>query len=193
MKRSTLILCGVVAAVTVVACQTSRAGYETAAFTAVKTDGTFEVRDYPELSVALTRMDGQQKDRDGRFMRLFRYIEGNNEGEKKIAMTTPVFMTRGDSPGMSFVLPQKVAESGAPAPKDSDVTVQKLPAQRCAVHRFTGLQSAKNEDEALAKLRSWMAEQKLEAAGEPFFAYYDPPWTPGPLRKNEVLIPVKKP
>jgi hypothetical protein len=35
-----------------------------------------------------------------------------------------------------------------------------------------------------------MQQNKLQEAGTPFSAYYDPPWTPGFLRRNEVLIPI---
>jgi hypothetical protein len=38
-----------------------------------------------------------------------------------------------------------------------------------------------------------MEGKKLVATGEPVFAYYDPPWTPGFMRRNEVMIPVASP
>ncbi len=31
-----------------------------------------------------------------------------------------------------------------------------------------------------------LKERGLEPFGEPMFAYYDPLWTPGPLRRNEI-------
>ena len=36
--------------------------------------------------------------------------------------------------------------------------------------------------------RAWLTAQKLTSVGEPFFAYYDPPWTLIPFRRNEVLL-----
>ena len=109
-----MILIGAALAVGVLtACTTSRAGYESAAYEAKMTDGSFELREYPEFSIASTKDGG---DGDQAFMRLFRYIGGANEAEQKIAMTTPVFMD--ESAGgkeMSFVLPKDVA--AAPAAK----------------------------------------------------------------------------
>jgi hypothetical protein len=35
-----------------------------------------------------------------------------------------------------------------------------------------------------------MTRQGLKDTGKAFSASYDPPWTPGPLRRNEVLVPV---
>jgi DNA gyrase inhibitor GyrI len=198
MKRFALLTgAGVGLSLLVAACSTSRAGYETAAFTVLKSEENFEVRDYPELKVVSTAMDPAKKERDDRFMRLFRYIDGNNATEQKVAMTTPVFMTgeAGTTTGparMNFVVPAEVAAAGAPAPKAEDVVLDSLPARRVAVVRFAGRSTPSLETAKLSELKAWMERQNLTATGEPFLAYYDPPWTPGPLRRNEVLVPVKK-
>ena len=205
-KRSILLGgAGLGLALLVAACATSRAGYESAAYTVVKSDSTFELRDYPELTVVATAMDSAGQDRDDRFMRLFRYIDGDNAASQKVAMTTPVFMTGGrpvdGRPGeaapaapakMHFVVPAAVAAAGAPAPKAENVALESMPARRVAVVRFAGSSNPELEKTKLAELRAWMETQGLAAAGEPFLAYYDPPWTPGPMRRNEVLVPVKK-
>lgn len=187
-------------AAAMVACASSRTGYESAAYTVLKSDQTFEVRDYPELKVVATAMDPANTERDDRFMRLFRYIDGNNASSQKIAMTTPVFMTgntsaaRGatDAPKMNFVVPAAVATSGAPAPITDDVKLESMPARRVAVVRFSGASNRSKEEEKLTALRAWMVMHDLTAEGDPILAYYDPPWTPGPLRRNEILVPVKK-
>ncbi len=65
-------------------------------------------------------------------------------------------------------------------------------AQRVAVHRFSGSHTKDSESQALEKLRVWMKQNQLKEAGAAFSAYYDPPWTPGFMRRNEVLVPVEK-
>ena len=45
-------------------------------------------------------------------------------------------------------------------------------------------------NEREAQLRQWMKQQNLVATGPVEFAGYDPPWTPGFLRRNEILIRV---
>jgi hypothetical protein len=67
-----------------------------------------------------------------------------------------------------------------------------LPASRYAELSFKGGRSAENEAKAIASLREWLAAKKFKSMGEPLFAYYDPPWTPIPLRRNEVMIPIEK-
>lgn len=166
----------------IAACATSRAGYETAPYTVVRTVGEFEIRSYPEIALVSTAREGD----DSSFMRLFRYIDGGNATQEKIAMTTPVFMVEGK---MAFVLPEGQGAQ-APAPKSEAVRLETLSAQTVAVLRFSGARSDKSEAAAVTKLRGWLREQGLQEAGRPFSAYYDPPWTPGPLRRNEVLIPI---
>jgi len=191
MKMKTLVCLGLLFFATVgfFGCAKSRAKYESAPYVTVEKDGAFEVRDYPEL--ALVRTSGKGEDADGAFMRLFRYIGGSNEGGAKIEMTTPVFMDRGDKETeMSFVLPKAVAAAGAPLPKGQGVSLSKRPAGRYAVMEFSGYRSAKREAEATAKLQAWMKAKGLKESGKPGFAYFDPPWTLGPFRRNEVLIRV---
>jgi len=43
----------------------------------------------------------------------------------------------------------------------------------------------------MARLEQWMSENELQAAGEPVWARYDPPFKPWFMRRNEILIPVK--
>jgi hypothetical protein len=126
---------------------------------------------------------------DGDFMRLVRFISGGNETGEKIAMTAPVLTQRaGAAAGMSFVVPREVAAGGVPQPKESAVAIETLPATRYAVLRFSGGRNDANEAAALEKLRAWAAARGLATEGEPAFAYYDPPWIPGFLRRNEVML-----
>ncbi len=104
-------------------------------------------------------------------------------------MTTPVLMSdEGDGRRMAFVLPAKVATAGAPQPADETVRLRELPPGRFAVVRFRGTRSAARENAMLERLQEWMRSRNLEPVGSPIFAYFDPPWTPGFLRRNEVMI-----
>ena len=54
--------------------------------------------------------------------------------------------------------------------------------------RFGGTRSAAKESEALALLKTWIAEKGLVSLESPVFGYFDPPWTPSFLRRNEVML-----
>ncbi|MCH2180929.1 MAG: heme-binding protein [Mariniblastus sp.] len=168
-----------------------RNAYESAAYSQVKADGQFEIRDYPDLQLVTTSTNMDAAGNDGSFMRLFRYISGGNETKQKVAMTTPVFMD--SSPDdtqeqMGFVLPKKVAEEGAPEPTGQGVELQVRPGGQFAVLRFAGRMGTRQRSDAEEKLRSWIEQQDLSGEGQAEFAGYDPPWIPGFLRRNEVLI-----
>jgi hypothetical protein len=168
-------------------CRTSRSGYKSAPYNVVRTDGNFELRDYPALRVVETAMkDGGS---GGSFNRLFRYITGGNDAGKKIAMTTPVFMAGGEST-MAFVMPADLGS--VPRPTDGSVTVREMPAGRFAVLRYSGARSRPQEAEHLEHLNAWAADQHLKVSAVPVFAYFDPPWTPPFLRRNEVMLRIDK-
>ena len=151
-----------------VGCQTTRSGYESAPYKVGRTDGKFELRDYPALTVVETPMTPSGKSADGSFMRLFRFITGGNEAKQKIAMTTPVFMSGNDTNRtMAFVLPAKLKAAEVPRPADGAVTVRELQGGRFAVLRFSGGRSAKRESETLALLQNWLAAQGLKASASP--------------------------
>lgn len=172
----------------------SRNAYEAAEYTVERTDTPFEIRQYPDLMVATTLMT--PKNRDGSFMRLFGYISGKNKASEEIAMTVPVFIddqTSDDARSMAFVLPRSLSESGAPAPLNADVQVDTRTGGRFAVIRFSGELNDQTRDTNEKKLRDWMAENDLESAGQTAeSAGYDPPLTPGFLKRNEVLIRILK-
>jgi len=164
----------------------ARAKYESPSYTVVQKEGSFEVRDYPELTLVSTPM--QKRGADGSFMKLFRFIQGRNDHAEKISMTTPVLMSGTESGTMSFVIPKEVAQRGTPTPSNTDLTISTKSAGRYAVYRFSGSSKPAPSEAAALKLQAWSAAQQLAVEGTPIFAYYNPPWTPGFLRRNEVLL-----
>lgn len=170
-------------------CQATRGGYESAPYTVVRTDGKFELRDYPALTVVETPMRSGDSGSGGSFNRLFQYITGGNEAKQKIAMTTPVFMAGDETNStMAFVMPAKFKFGAAPKPADRAVTVRELPAGRFAVLRFSGGRNATQERDALDRLKQWLAARQISILSPPVYAYFDPPWTPTFLRRNEVML-----
>ncbi len=170
---------------------TARSAYESAEYTILESDGQFETRKYPDLMLATTNMQFESQGDDGSFMRLFRYISGANDEEQKVEMTTPVFMESNGSgvqDQMGFVIPKKVADQRVPVPSGDGVQIRKRAGGRFAVIRFAGRMNSKTAAKAEEKLRSWIDEKGFVVEGDVETAGYDPPWTLGPLRRNEVLI-----
>lgn len=160
----------------------------------VRADEKFELRDYPPLVVAEVSNSGTRERASGAsFRRLAAYIfaQDRPEGGDRIAMTAPVLQDE-TQPGewrMRFVMPSKYTLATLP-PAPSDITLTEMPARRMAAIRFSGNGSERDLALMEARLRDWMMAQGLMPAGEAEFAFYNAPMVPGPLRRNEVLIPV---
>ncbi len=102
----------------------------------------------------------------------------------------------GASVQMGFVMPKEVADEGGPKPTGEQVEIRKRSGGRFAVVRFPGQLTSKSAKEHESKLRAWMeskgliADESIEGGGVET-AGYDPPFTPGLMRRNEVLIRLK--
>jgi len=190
-KKMTFFLLLPIALVAFWFASNSRAATETPEYKVVRADGKIEIRDYPALTVATTPMSADGM--NGGFGQLFRFITGSNESKEKIEMTAPVLIDNTtEKKTMSFIMPQATVNKGVPKPAGNAVSLSNRPATRFAVLRFPGGRNAENEKNAIAALRAWMTAQKLTVKGEPLFAYYDPPWTLIPFRRNEVMMRIEK-
>jgi DNA gyrase inhibitor GyrI len=184
-----LLVLVVVVALVVVGCQATRAGYESAPFKVLRASDNFAVRAYPALTVVETPMASGGNGANGSFNRLFRFITGSNDALQKIAMTTPVFMSGdGSNATMAFVMPATLNAGDVPKPGDERVRVRELAAGRFAVLRYSGGRNATKEAESLKRLQAWMKTEGLRELSPPVYGYFDPPWTPSFLCRNEVML-----
>ena len=170
----------------------------------------YELRAYEACCVVETSYDSARGmvrgDQGGSFMRLAKFIgvmsAPANDRREKIAMTSPVFMSPEGEDGagryvMQFVLPKSKFPGGAseaPAPTSDGVVVRDLPARYMAVRRFSGRMNEDLVMEEMKKLREALrADGVLLVNGESTptqYAGYNPPWTPGPMRTNEVMVEI---
>jgi hypothetical protein len=181
---------------------------EEPAFKTVLQDGDFEIRDYPSLVVAEVTVSGGQKEAASKGFRLLAgYIFGGNKRRLSIAMTAPVAQARSSekiamtapvtqiaSAGnwiVRFTMPRAYTLDTLPEPNDPKVQLRRLPAQRVAVLRFSGLAGKGDVDAKTAELVATTKAHHLRAIGPASLAQYNPPWTLWFMRRNEVMIPVE--
>jgi len=90
-------------------------------------------------------------------------------------------------------MPAKYTLETLPRAAGDDVRLLQLPPARRATIRFSGVATdaliASNE----ATLRAWLDSRNITALSAPTYAYYNDPFTPGLLRRNEVMFDVKGP
>lgn len=154
-------------------------------------EGRFALRAYPAMMVAETVQNGQRETALGNGFRVLAdYIFARSRPGRKIAMTSPVLSSRADEGWRTrFVMPSKLGKADLPEPAPG-VALSEQPGRKMAAIRFSG-----NADDAMlaeneAALREWMAANSLEPAGDVEYAFYNSPFIPGPMRRNEILIPV---
>ncbi|MFT5434488.1 MAG: hypothetical protein ACI9OJ_005201 [Myxococcota bacterium] len=182
---------------------------ETPEFTSVEKKDAYELRRYAPTIEAQVIVSGAYRSTMGASFRLLAgYIFGKNRsadgGSQKIAMTAPVtaqqtartsaLETDDDKRSwlVTFTMPREWTMESLPRPKDSRVVLVENPGGLYVARRFAG---------KLQKPADWLAEESglrralvtagLVATGPTLTAQYNGPWVPGPMRKNEVLIPVR--
>jgi hypothetical protein len=128
------------------------------------------------------------------FRPLVNFISGNNKAKQPIAMTAPVIQesVTTDRHKVRFVMPEEMDESSTPSPADSSVSVVSVPAHLAAARKFGGSWNKEKFEKEGAKLLEEVSKAGLVPEGNLYWSRFDPPWKPGFLKHNEVLIRVKK-
>lgn len=165
---------------------------EIARYQAIETDGAFEIRDYPTLLVAeVTRSGSREEAVRAGFGPLARYIFAKERPGEKIAMTAPVTQqAAGADWTVQFIMPSGSTLATLPKPAGADVRLSERPAARRAAIRFSGWWSEELFREKDEALREWLQKRGIAVQGTPVFAYYNDPFTPGFLRRNEVIYDI---
>jgi hypothetical protein len=169
-----------------------------------------EVRDYAPLLMAEVTVAVEDFGRAGGlgFQPLADYIFGNNTARERIGMTAPVTQGRsGERIGMTapvtqsagtdgwvvgFVMPARYTAETLPQPRDPRIRVVAVPRRTLAAIRYSGRWNPLRYAEQWQVLKRELAEAGWVITGEPMTAQYDAPWVPGPLRRNEILVPVRR-
>ena len=197
----------VILVVFVSSAQAAVGGQKEPAYTVIKKEGEFEVREYEPYIMASVEVSS---DFNGAmysgFMKLFNYISGKNTNRSKIKMTAPVTeehvsvsekipMTApvtsekaGGSYIVSFIMPKGYTIDTLPVPDDKSITFRQVPAHKAAVIRFSGRMNEGLADKKIAELKAWLAKNGMEPRSGFLMAQYDPPWIPGFMRRNEIIV-----
>ena len=151
----------------------------------------FEIRRYPAFSKITVTSPGSFMPAGNRaFQPLVTFISGANDERQKIAMTAPVLQQplSDELHRVSFVLPEDIAFENIPVPRNSSIERELAPEHYSAVRAFRGGWNQERfylEGELLTRA---VRDAGLQSVGTLYWARFDPPWKPGFLKENEVLI-----
>lgn len=111
---------------------------------------------------------------------------------EKIAMTTPVTVTMSGEYAVAFIMPAAYTTDTLPIPNDPRIRFSLVPEHTAAAIRFNGYFNQAKIDRNKERLIHWLAEQGLETDGDFILAGYNPPWVPGFLARNEVMVRISE-
>lgn len=174
-------------------------------FRALTSEGDYQIRDYPAMTVAETVVEGPRKEALGEGFRILAdYIFAKSREGEKLEMTVPVLQDSGDPMASDpplfddelegawrtrFVMPDSRTKDDLPDPPVG-VQLVTVPARKVAVVTFAGMGGDRLLAEQEDRLRGWLARHGETSEAEPEYAFYNSPMIPGPLRRNEVWLPL---
>ena len=181
---------------------------ETPKYSVIKKQNEIEIRHYPAyIQAEVTIEDNQYRSAiEKGFSVLAGYIFGNNISQQKIEMTSPVQASQSEKIAMTtpvtisgesrftvaFIMPSAYTLETLPQPKDNRVRFKLIPDRSLAAIRFSGYFRQDTIEKNKQRLSRWLEEQGIETEGDFIVAGYNPPWVPGLLARNEVMIQIKK-
>lgn len=156
--------------------------------------GDIEIRHYSEYWLAecdVSTVKDLRSASNQAFNRLFSYISGDNSRGQKIAMTSPVQQIPAASGWkVSFVVPKTFSPEHIPVPSSQTIRLRKVEAGTFAALRYRGVWNNRVFEAKSAELLAGVSAAGIMPIGEVSSAVYNPPLTPPPLRRNEVLVRV---
>lgn len=165
---------------------------ETPKYAVIKTIDKVEIRKYPNLILAQTKLGSTEYKSSGNngFRTVANYIFGGNSKQQKIAMTAPVIMNMGDSASMSFVMPSEYEMDDLPKPASDQVQIRKQESKTLAVLRFGGYSDDEKIQKYAERLEEILNENNIKVIGALLYMGYNAPWDVV-NRRNEVAFEVE--
>ena len=158
----------------------------------------FEVREYQPCVIAEVRVSADYSTAASRaFSSLFGYISKGNKTSEKIAMTAPVIAMQKESSSdsdewyVSFVMPSGSTFGHLPHPNDPRVVLRELDTEMCIATSFRGRATAELSEKKISQLRSAATNENIALSDETRICRFDPPFKPGFLQYNEIVIPAR--
>lgn len=166
-------------------------------FKVVEVYKDFEVRSYHTYLIAEMEVPERFSimSNDG-FAALLNYISKGNNHSEAIAMTAPVISyeeaNNSSSKHISFVMPEGSTLSNLPLPNDPEITLREINSEICVAKSFTGSSSRELVKLKIDELRSSALSEGFILSDLNMLCRFDPPYKPGFLKYNEVVIPTFK-
>ena len=163
----------------------------------LQTFSDFEIREYAPCVIAEVKVSAQYSTASSSaFAYLFKYISKSNKTSQQIAMTAPVIAAQkvdgseSEDWFVSFVMPSGSTFGRLPHPNDPRVVLRELDKQTCIATSFRGKATQELSEKKVSELRAAAARENIAVSSETRICRFDPPFKPGFLQYNEIVIPL---
>lgn len=162
----------------------------------LQTYENFELREYLPCVIAEVRVSAQYSTASSSaFSTLFNYISKGNKSSEAIAMTAPVITAQkadsseSDEWTVSFVMPAGRNIGQIPNPNNSQIELRELTTEICVAKSFRGRATDELSRKITKELRTSASKANIALSAETRICRFDPPFKPGFLQYNEIVIP----
>lgn len=184
-------------------------------YTVSQKNDIYEIRNYDAYIVAKTTVTGTFDEMGNKaFGILFKYISGQNQKREKIKMTAPVIQENVNKQGekiamtapvmqeidrsdpksatYSFVMPEESDMKTLPIPLDKRIKLVEIAQKTVAVRTYSGGWGEEKYKKNEAILVNALKDAGIKTKGNTSFARYNSPFSLWFMRRNEIMIEVKK-
>lgn len=181
----------------------------------IEKNDTYEIRTYDAYIVAQTEVSGTFYEMGTKaFKILFNYISGGNQTRSNIKMTAPVIQEKSQNSGQkikmtapviqevttntpqkakySFVMPKEFTLDTLPLPRDKRIQLIEIPSKTVAVLMYSGGWGEKKYKKHEAILLNSLKRSGITPIGQANFARYNSPFALWFMRRNEIMIEIKR-
>lgn len=181
---------------------------EKPSYDVITSNKSIEFRLYKPMLIAEVIETGDRRATISKGFRVLAdYIFGNNTTRKKIEMTAPVSQTKSEKIKMTapviqeasikntwkiqFVMPKTHQLDTLPKPNDKRIKIKQIPEEKRIVIRFSGHANDVQIEHKKKALLQYIKANNLKVSSSISYAFYNPPWTPSFLRRNEIMMVVE--
>ena len=157
--------------------------YEIQNYDIIKIVDKAEIRFYPAVMKI-------KSNKENGFTNLFGYISGKNEKNKKIPMTTPVYLKKESNIEIiEFILPSSYNNKNTPISTSSEVSVYQSNPDYYLALEFGGYAFKSIVNKNSTELKIIANENNIKIVGEPILLVYNSPYKIF-NRRNEILYKI---
>lgn len=165
--------------------------YETPNYDVLVKEKEFEIRKYADFFIVEYENKNDPEIKNG-FGSLFKYISNDNKENEKISMTIPVIQEETEEKKkMAFVVPEKFSNQ-IPEPNNPNLKVKNFDEGLFGSIQYSGFSNKSKELKMKKRLDEWLLEKGYQKQSNYMLAFYNAPFVPPMLRRNEILVRISK-